>query len=108
MPEIHGYTSDEHLFVFTRSSILAMAFCLAAAPFLAPALHAKQKNHAHHHRNHFVCAKGYHYEGDGVCRKNGDWWKHARPGQWGPAYMPSPRGDVVIDRPNGSGVNISW
>ena len=46
-----------------------MAFCLAAAPFLAPALPANQKNHSHHHRNHLVCAMSYHEEGGGVWRQ---------------------------------------
>ena len=84
-----------------------MAFCLAAALFLATALHANQKNHSHYHRNHFVCAKGYHDEGDGVCRRNSAWWKHARPVQWDPSYMPSPRGDVVIGSVGGVGQTIA-
>ena len=83
-------------------------FCLTATPFLAPALHANQKDHSHHHRNHVVYAKGYHYEGDGVCRRNGAWWKQERPVAWGPHTGLPPRSDVVIDRPNGSGINISW
>ena len=33
-------------------------------------------------RDHQVCAIGYHYEGRGVCKRNGDWWKGRRPINW--------------------------
>ena len=55
------------------SSIHAMAFCVAAAPLLAPTLHANQKHHHHddHHQNHFAFAKGHHNDGGSVCHRNG-------------------------------------
>jgi hypothetical protein len=44
-----------------------------------------------------------------VCRRNGAWWKQERTVAWGSLIQAfPPRSDVVIDRPNGSGINISW
>ena len=82
-------------------------FLLSCCAFSRNCFAYQPEKSLHHHRNHFVCAKGYHNEGDGVCRRNSAWWKHARPVQWDPSYMPSPRGDVVIGSVGGVGQTIA-
>ncbi len=51
----------------------------------------------HHHHDHYVCAIGYHYIGDGVCRQNGDWYRGRRyqPG-YGYEYRPQPSGSIDL------------
>ena len=60
-------------------------------------------------RDHQVCAIGYHYEGRGVCKRNGDWWKGRRPINWGPRYEPQkPEGAVTFKGPNGGDIRVRW
>ena len=62
-----------------------------------------------HRRDHQVCAIGYHYEGGGVCRRNGDWWQGRRPINWGPRYEPQrPEGGVTFQGPNGGNIRVRW
>ena len=62
-----------------------------------------------HRRDHQVCAIGYHYEGDGVCRRNGSWWSGRRPIDWGPRYEPGrPEGGVTFRGPNGGDIRVRW
>jgi len=67
-----------------------------------------QKNHKHKH-NHYVCAIGYHYEGNGRCVRNGKWWTGRRPVEWGPYYEPRNKsGSVTFEGPNGGKVKLKW
>ena len=60
-------------------------------------------------RDHQVCAIGYHYEGRGVCKRNGDWWQGRRPINWGPRYEPQrPEGGVTFRGPNGGDIRVRW
>ena len=60
-------------------------------------------------RDHQVCAIGYHYEGRGVCKRNGDWWKGRRPINWGARYEPQkPKGGVTFKGPNGGDIRVRW
>ena len=60
-------------------------------------------------RDHQVCAIGYHYEGRGVCARNGDWWQGRRPINWGARYQPQgPEGGVTFQGPNGGNIRVNW
>ena len=60
-------------------------------------------------RDHQVCAIGYHYAGEGICRRNGDWWNGRRPINWGPEYRPGRAdGSVSFEDPNGGKIRVSW
>ena len=52
---------------------------------------------------------GYHYEGRGVCKRNGDWWQGRRSIDWGPRYQPQrPEGGVSFQGPNGGEIRVRW
>ncbi len=60
-------------------------------------------------RDHQVCAIGYHYVGEGVCRRNGEWWNGRRPINWGPEYRPGGAdGSVKFEGPNGGTIRVRW
>ena len=60
-------------------------------------------------RDHQVCAIGYHYAGEGICRRNGDWWDGRRPINWGPEYRPGRAdGSVSFEAPNGGKIRVRW
>ena len=60
-------------------------------------------------RDHQVCAIGYHYAGEGICRRNGDWWNGRRPINWGPEYRPGRAdGSVMFEGPNGGSIRVRW
>ena len=60
-------------------------------------------------RDHQVCAIGYHYAGEGICRRNGDWWDGRRPINWGPEYRPGRAdGSVSFEGPNGGKIRVRW
>ena len=60
-------------------------------------------------RDHQVCAIGYHYAGEGVCRRNGEWWSGPRPIEWGPEYRPGgPEGRMSFEGPHGGRIQVSW
>ena len=62
-----------------------------------------------HHRDHFVCAIGYHYAGQGRCVRNGPWWTGRRPINWGPHYEPRNKsGSVTFEGPNGGEIKLRW
>ena len=62
-----------------------------------------------HRKDHFVCAIGYHYAGEGRCVRNGPWWKGARPVEWGPSYEPRNKsGSVSFEGPNGGQIKLRW
>ena len=70
------------------TSALATTFVFVGVPMSVVGNH-------HHHHDHYVCAIGYHYVGDGVCRRNGLWYpgrRHER----GLEYRPEPRGNVEV------------
>ena len=48
-----------------------------------------------HHHDHYVCAIGYHYVGDGVCSRNGFWYQGRRH-ERGLEYRPEPRRTVEL------------
>ena len=54
------------------TTAITTSFVLVVAPTASVA------KHHHHHHDHYVCAIGYHYVGDGVCRRNGDWYQGRR------------------------------
>ena len=52
---------------------------------------------------------GYHYVGEGVCRRNGEWWNGRRPINWGPEYRPGGAdGSVKFEGPNGGTIRVRW
>ena len=60
-------------------------------------------------RDHQVCAIGYHYAGEGVCRRNGAWWTGPRPIEWGHEYRPGdPKGSLSFEGPHGGRIQLSW
>ena len=62
-----------------------------------------------HRKDHYVCALGYHYAGEGRCVRNGPWWKGARPVDWGPSYEPRNKsGSVTFEGPNGGQIQLRW
>ncbi|KZR65624.1 hypothetical protein PMIT1306_00536 [Prochlorococcus sp. MIT 1306] len=70
------------------TSVLATTFVFVGVPMSAVGKH-------HHHHDHYVCAIGYHYVGDGVCRRNGVWYQGRRH-ERGLEYRPEPRGTVEL------------
>lgn len=70
------------------TSTLTTTFVFVGVP------NAAVGNH-HHHHDHYVCAIGYHYVGDGVCRRNGGWYQGRRQ-EHGLEYRPEPRGSVEL------------
>ena len=62
-----------------------------------------------HRKDHFVCAIGYHYAGQGRCVRNGPWWEGRRPVNWGPYYEPrNKQGSVTFEGPNGGEIKLKW
>ncbi len=60
-----------------------------------------------HRKDHFVCAIGYHYAGQGRCVRNGPWWTGRRPVNWGPSYEPRNKsGSVSFEGPNGGQIKL--
>ena len=67
-----------------------------------------KKNH-HQEHDHYVCALGYHFVGNGRCVRNGKWWKGKRPVEWGPYYEPQHKsGSVSFQGPNGGEIKFKW
>ena len=67
-----------------------------------------KKNH-HHKHDHYVCALGYHFVGNGRCVRNGKWWTGNRPVEWGPYYEPQNKsGSVSFQGPNGGEIKFKW
>ena len=65
-----------------------------------------KQNHKH---NHYVCALGYHFVGNGRCVRNGKWWTDGRPVEWGPYYEPRHKsGSVSFQGPNGGEFKFKW
>ena len=73
------------------TSALATTFVFVGVPMSAFGKH----HHHHHDHDHYVCAIGYHYVGDGVCRRNGVWYQGRRH-ERGLEYRPEPRGTVEL------------
>ncbi|HGY5538535.1 MAG TPA: hypothetical protein ACN46J_06480, partial [Prochlorococcus sp.] len=71
------------------TTVITTSFVLVVAPTASVA--------KHHHHDHYVCAIGYHYVGDGVCRRNGDWYQGRRHEyDYGLEYRPQPSGSVEL------------
>ena len=70
-------------------SAIATTFVFIGVPMSAVG------KHNHHHHDHYVFAIGYHYVGDGVCRRNGLWYQGRRH-ERGLEYRPEPRGTVEL------------
>ena len=90
----------------------AAQHCGAGAHWVqtGPALGAGYCINNHHHKHdHYVCALGYHYVGNGRCVRNGEWWTGRRPVEWGPYYEPRGKsGSVSFQGPNGGELKFKW
>jgi len=98
----------------TQYRSVAVAACAAVALSSFAVLPSRADHHHHHkhhhdHHNHFVCALGYHYAGNGRCVRNGPWWDGGRPVNWGPYYEPRNKaGSVSFEGPNGGEIKLRW
>lgn len=67
------------------------------------------EKHNKHKHDHYVCALGYHFVGNGRCVRNGKWWAGRRPVEWGPYYEPRNKsGSVSFQGPNGGEIKLKW
>ena len=95
-------------------SALAVTFAAAQVSLLSSLPgqahnHDHHHHHNHHHGDHYVCAIGYHFAGNGRCVRNGPWWTGRRPVEWGPYYEPRRKsGSVSFEGPNGGEIKLRW
>lgn len=93
-----------------RSAVAVLFAATQVGAFAAFPGQAHNHHHDHHqHGDHFVCAIGYHYAGNGRCVRNGPWWTGRRPVEWGPYYEPRGKsGSVSFEGPNGGQIKLRW
>ena len=91
-------------------SAIAIAFTAAQVSMFGALPGLSHGHHHHeHHGDHYVCAIGYHYVGQGRCVRNGSWWTGLRPVEWGPYYEPRDKsGSVSFEGPNGGEIRLRW
>ena len=122
-------TIDSSLMLGRRSAFVAALAAVQAVSIGAQPAHAAQncgagghwiqtgpalgagycKQHHKHNHDHYVCAIGYHFAGNGRCVRNGTWWTGRRPVEWGPYYEPRNKsGSVSFQGPHGGEIQLTW